>query len=341
VRAPRLAAGALLLLGGCTRNPSVLFDHAGPHAASIGWLMWLFFAVTASVFVVVLGFLGFALWRGTRHAEIEPEPITLSPATESRLATFVAVGVGLTVIILTVLVGASYATDKRLISFESKPSLEIELTGHQWWWEIRYLNEHEPSKQFTTANELHLPVGKAVKLTLKSNDVIHSVWIPNLAGKRDIIPGRDNSLTIQADRDGVWHGRCAEFCGYQHAFMALTVVADAPERFESWQEAQRQSSVQPQSDEQKRGQEIFTTGPCALCHVIRGTEAAGHSSYAPELTHLKSRTTIGAGAAPNTKGHLGGWIIDPHGLKPGVHMPVNLQNAADFQALLAYLEILK
>lgn len=328
---------ATLLVGGCSRNPSMLFDHAGPHAAWTAWLFWLFFWVSLAVWIIVLGALGYALYRGTRR----PNKLTRSAVqpNDRILTRWVAVAVALTVVILTGLVGASYAVDRHLIALDQNPTRQIELTGHQWWWEIRYFDS-EPGKQFTTANELHVPVGETIELKLKSNDVIHSVWIPNVAGKRDIIPGQDNRITIRLDRPGIWRGRCAEFCGYQHAFMGLTVIAETPEQYQAWRDAQLEPAAAPRSDEEKRGKDVFANTTCGMCHVIRGT-SPGHSSYAPELTHLKSRTSIGAGAAPNTKGYLGGWIIDPHSLKPGVHMPVNLQNAADFQALLAYLEILK
>jgi cytochrome c oxidase subunit II len=336
-RAAAILAGAAL--AGCSRNPSILLDTAGPHANEIQWLFWLFFWVCAAVWLCVIGLLGFATWRGLRRWRDTPAPAT-APAEERRLVAWVSTGVGLTFAILTLFVGASYAVDRKLISLDSGPTMEIQITGHQWWWEIQYLGE-TPSAQFTTANELHVPSGSTVKLKLRSSDVIHSFWIPNVAGKRDIIPGRENEATIRVDRDGVWHGRCAEFCGYQHAFMGLTLIAETPDKFEKWKASQRLPAAAPQSDEEKRGQEIFETGSCGACHVIRGTSADGHSNYAPELTHLKSRSSIGAGAAPNVKGYLGAWILDPHGIKPGVHMPPNLQNADDFQALLAYLEILK
>jgi cytochrome c oxidase subunit II len=328
---------AAFTLSGCSRNPSMLLDHAGPPAAWTAWLFWVFLAVSVVVWTVVVAALGIALWRSSnRRTPREPEALA---ADDPLLARWVAAAIGVTVLILTGLVGATYAIDRQLIALDQNPSREIVLTGHQWWWEIRYLDD-EPGKVFTTANELHVPVGESIRLILKSNDVIHSVWIPNVAGKRDIIPGQDNFATIRLDKEGVWHGRCAEFCGLQHAFMGLTVIAEPRDKFEEWRNAQLDSAAQPQSEEEKRGQQVFANTTCALCHVIRGT-SPGHSGRAPDLTHLKSRASIGAGAAPNTKGHLGGWIIDPHGLKPGVHMPVNLQNSEDFQALLAYLEILK
>jgi cytochrome c oxidase subunit 2 len=204
-----------------------------------------------------------------------------------------------------------------------------------------YQDKAVPSNTFITANEIHVPVNEKIRLKLKSSDVIHSLWFPNLSGKKDIIPGKDRDMVIRADRQGIWQGRCGEYCGNQHALMGLTLIAESKGSYEAWKASQRMPARQPQTAAEKRGQEIFQTSACVLCHVIRSETSKGFSNVAPELTHLKSRLSIGAGAAPNTKGHLGGWIIDPHGLKPGVHMPTNLQEPQDFQDLLTYLESLK
>ncbi|MDD5460070.1 MAG: c-type cytochrome [Methylococcales bacterium] len=227
-----------------------------------------------------------------------------------------------------------------LFDLDKDSELEIEVTAHQWWWELSYLSA-TPSDVFTTANELHVPVNTKVRLKLKSPDVIHSLWLPNLAGKQDIIPGREQDLVLRVDREGIWHSRCGEFCGLQHAFMRLALFSESKRAFEAWRTAQRQPSAEPQTDIEKHGHEVFSKGACTVCHAIREKNTTGYSDHAPELTHLKSRTTIGAGAAPNTKGYLGGGILDPHSIKPGVHMPTILQKPEDFQALLVYLETLK
>jgi cytochrome c oxidase subunit 2 len=336
----RVAAVAVLVaLGGCSRNPSILFEHAGPHAALTGWLFWIFFIASALTWVAVLAFLGLALQRGRATARAGDAPLRPDAAADRSLAHWVAAAVAGTVAILTVFVGASYAVDRWMIGLDREAKREIIITANQWWWEIKY-QDPEPAKQFVTANEIHVPVGEPVRLILRSNDVIHSFWIPNVAGKRDIIPGLDNSLVIRADKEGTWQGRCAEFCGLQHAQMALLLIAQPAKEFEAWRAAQVKPAADPVTDEQKRGKQVFETKGCGMCHIVRGGDTAGYSSNAPELTHLKSRTTIAAGAAPNTRGHLGGWILDPHGIKPGVHMPVNLLDAGDFQALLAYLDSL-
>jgi len=332
--------GAIALGCGCSRNPSVLLDPAGPHAQAIGWLFWLFIGVAAVVWVIVVGLLLVLMLRSRARGGIVAPPARPAASTEGRLRLIVGGGVFATFLILTGLIVASFTVDRDLIALDRQPSLDIELTGHQWWWELRYPGA-TPGETFTTANELHVPVGETIRLRLRSVDVIHSVWLPNIAGKRDVLPGIDRELVFRVDKAGTWRGRCAEFCGLQHAFMGLTLIADDPQAFKAWQEAQRAPAREPRTDEERFGRDVFVSGPCGLCHVIRGTDAAGHSSSAPDLTHLKSRTTIGAGAAPNAKGYLGGWIVDPHAIKPGVHMPTNLQSPREFQALLSYLETLQ
>lgn len=322
----------------CTRNPSILLDPAGPHAKETANLFWYFFWVELTVFVLVLGFLFYSLWR--RREKDLVAPAQLVDATEKRLVKGVGTAVFMTALILTSFVGASYVVDRDLIKLDRDPTLQIEITAHQWWWEVRYLDP-VPSNVFTTANEIHVPVNQKVRFILKSTDVIHSIWFPNLSGKKDIVPGRDAELFIRADREGTWYGRCGEFCGMQHAYMELILFAEPKEQFEEWQTAQRKPAYNPDTAEQIRGREIFATSSCNMCHTIRGVESSGYSSNAPDLTHLKSRATIGAGVVKNTKGYLGGWIIDPHGIKPGVHMPTILQDPKDFQALLNYLETLK
>ena len=335
----RLACLTPLLLAACSRNPSAVLDAASPSARATGWLFWFFLAVNGVIWLLVLGFLFYFLWR-RREPTLTAPLIQADAAVERKLITRVGLAIGATVIILTLFVGISYAVDRQLLAFQRRPQLEIEVTAHQWWWEVRYLSD-QPSDIFVTANEIHVPLNTRVKLKLQSTDVIHSLWFPNLSGKRDIIPGHDGEMVILADRAGVWKGRCGEFCGLQHTYMELRLVAEPKAQFQTWEAAQRLPAADPVTAEALRGQQVFNGGPCATCHAIRTTTTASYSTNAPDLTHLKSRTTIGAGAAPNTKGYLSGWINDPHAMKPGVHMPAIQQNSKDHQALLAYLEGLK
>jgi cytochrome c oxidase subunit 2 len=246
----------------------------------------------------------------------------------------VGLSVALTVLILFVFVVASYATDSGLGSLEGREQLTIEITGHQWWWQARY-SDPEPSRVFETANEIHVPVGEPVRLDLVARDVIHSLWLPNLSGKKDLIPGRQNSLWLQVDRPGIYRGQCAEFCGLQHAQMALLVIAEPPAAFRAWREAQLRPAARPSTDAARRGEQVFLSSSCMLCHSVRGTSSGGR--LGPDLTHLASRTTIAAGTLPNRRGYLAGWIADPQHQKPGNQMPTNGLSPPDFQALLAYL----
>jgi cytochrome c oxidase subunit II len=178
-----------------------------------------------------------------------------------------------------------------------------------------------------------------VLLRLTSHDVIHSFWVPNLQGKRDLIPGHETSLWLQADHPGVFRGQCAEFCGHQHAHMAFLVIAEPPDQFAAWLEQQRRPAVPPTDAASKRGQEVFLSGACVLCHAIQGTAAL--ADVAPDLTHVAGRRTIAAGTLPNSRGHLAGWIVDPQQIKPGNKMPPNNLGGQDLQALLAYLGSLR
>ena len=220
----------------------------------------------------------------------------------------------------------------------NKNGITIEVTGRQWWWEVRY-TDVDASNIFTTANEIHIPVGIPVMFTLHGGDVIHSFWVPNLAGKKDLIPGKVNTIWLQADKPGVYRGQCAEYCGLQHAQMALWVIAEPQEQFNAWRQSQTQTSVPPASDSQKRGQQVFLTSTCVMCHAINGTPAG--SNIGPNLTHIASRNTLAAATMANTRDHLAQWIKDSQTIKPGNKMPQNNLSDADLQSLIDYLQSLK
>jgi cytochrome c oxidase subunit 2 len=314
-----------------------ILDPAGPQAGSIAGLWWLMFWVCTGVFVLVMLALLAAIARRHRTNAGEDLPGPAPEDMKRRFTRTVATATGVTVLLLFVLLVASVATGRATSSLPGKP-LALEITGHQWWWEVEYLDA-VPSRNVTTANEIHIPVGRPVTIKLSSSDVIHSFWVPNLNGKKDLIPGHDNSISIQADRPGVYYGQCAEFCGFQHAHMGLIVIAEPPERYQAWLDGQRQSAVTPTTPEQLRGQKLVELLPCANCHTIHGTQASGRTG--PDLTHLASRRTIAAGMLPNTRGHLGGWLADPQTVKPGTLMPPNPMDSRDLQSVLDYLEILK
>ena len=236
-----------------------------------------------------------------------------------------------------VLTGLSYAGQRRLSASEA-PGLTIRVLGHQWWWELEYEGA-DPSRSFTTANEIHVPVGVPVLLKLESTDVIHSFWVPSLMGKMDLIPGRSTTLRFTADRAGTYRGQCAEFCGLQHAKMGMLVIAQEPEAFGRWRDAQVHPRIEPASAAASAGEAAFTAAPCSMCHQIRGTGAAGR--IGPDLTHLGSRSTLGAATLPMSRGNLAAWIVDPHGIKPGVNMPLVKLDPDQINTISAYLEGLK
>jgi cytochrome c oxidase subunit 2 len=302
---------------------------AGPQAASISHLWWLMFWTCTVVYVVVIGALFAALRNGRRDRP---------PSDDRALTRSVMAASSLTVVILFGLLFASVATGRAVASLGAAEALVIDVTGNQWWWDVTYENP-TPSLRAKTANELHIPVGRQIRIQLKSNDVIHSFWVPNLHGKMDLIPGRQNVIWLQADRPGVFRGQCAEFCGLQHAKMAFTVVAESSDDFERWLAAQRQPAPPPSTPDQQHWLQIGERGTCARCHTGAGTAAGGRT--APDLTHVATRSTIAAGTAPNTPGYLAGWIANPQHLKPGAKMPSTGLSAGELQAVLAYLETLR
>jgi len=310
----------------------------GPQAAHI-YDLWLTMLATCTlVFIAIFVAFVSAVWRAPRATENTPPDVAAIRSPERGVFKVVAMALGLSAAGLLALIVASVMTDRALAGLALKYGLVIEVNARQWWWQSRYDNA-EPSHIFDTANELHIPVGRPVVVKLVADDVIHSFWVPNLHGKKDLIPGRTAMISFRADQAGVYRGQCAEFCGLQHAKMAFLVIADEPEQYEQWAEAQRQSAPQPATDLQKRGQQVFLSSPCVMCHAIQGTSA--QAKMAPDLTHLASRQTLAAGAIANSRGNLAGWILNPQSIKPGSNMPAISLEPSDLQALLAYLETLK
>jgi cytochrome c oxidase subunit 2 len=312
-------------------------DPAGPQAGRINSLWWFLFTVCLIVFLLVIGFLFCSIAR-SRLAANEPTPAPFDPGPERPVINVVAGATAVTVLILFAFLIASVSTGKALSSFRTEDALQIELSGHQWWWEVHYPNP-SADQAVVTANEIHIPVGRRIMLKMTSGDVIHSFWAPNLDGKKDLIPDHTNASFFQADTPGTYRGQCAEFCGLQHAHMALFIVAEPPDEFNKWLLQQRTSAAQPSDPVQQRGQQVFLASPCVLCHTVRGTGAFGQ--VAPDLTHLASRKTIAAGTLPNNAGALAGWITDSQNIKPGNRMPPINIDPADMQPLLSYLESLK
>lgn len=301
-------------------------------------LFWIFLGVCAFVYVLVVGFLIGGIVRQSRASEAKVvetgrhhESHPLMRSTFIGWAALIGAGlVGLAI--------ASFFADRSMADAARNAKLSVKVTGNQWWWDITY-NSSDPSKTLRTANELHLPVGIPIHIQLQSNDVIHSFWVPSLAGKQDLIPGRDNDITIVPSRAGIFRGPCAEFCGLQHANMSLVVVVESYPDFIKWWDHQLQPAPQPTTSLALAGYHYVTTGPCSACHNIGGTPASGQA--APDLTHIASRKSLAAGMMPMNEGNLYGWIEDPQSLKPGSHMPTIGLEPDQLHGVVAYLETLK
>jgi cytochrome c oxidase subunit 2 len=331
-----------LFLSGCAGVQSAL-DPAGPQSGRIGGHWWLMFYTLSAVFLVVMCLLLAAVFRprrNVRHDAAATPDVKPEAGRERRMSHTVIGGIVVTTVILFVLLVSSFLTGRALYSIASAGDdvLTVEVTGQQWWWKIKYDNP-VPSQIVTTANEIHIPVGRPVRFKLMSQDVVHSFWVPNLHGKTDLIPGHVAYIWIRADRTGTYRGQCAEFCGHQHAHMAFTVVVESEEQFKAWYEAQLRPAAEPSTPEQARGQQVFLTSPCIMCHRIQGTDAGG--AVGPDLTHIASRPTLAAGTLDNTRGHLAGWVVDSQQIKPGNRMPPNTLEPQDLQVLLDYLQSLK
>ncbi|HEX8621496.1 MAG TPA: cytochrome c oxidase subunit II [Allosphingosinicella sp.] len=301
----------------------------GQQSALVSELFAIFLAVTALFFVAVMIFLIWAILRRRRGEGESREPA---------LRRLLVGWVGLISLTLAGLTLATWLYDRGLARAAATPALEIEVTANQWWWDVRYADD-DANWIFRTANELHLPAGVPAHITLRSNDVIHSFWVPNLAGKQDMIPGREADISIRPLRRGVYRAQCAEFCGLQHARMALDVTVESPADFIAWRAAALKPAAAPVGGSAQAGQAIVTGRQCASCHSIAGTPASGQ--VAPDLTHFASRRTIAAGTLPMSRANIAAWIADPQAVKPGNNMPKVPLTPAELAAVTAYLETLK
>jgi cytochrome c oxidase subunit 2 len=329
---PIIVLVAAVALSGCNGVQSVLQTN-GDAADTIAALIWGFSALAAVIWIAVMIAMSIAVFRRRRGPVADP----LEPRDERAPLRVVTMATVLTAVTISVLTVVSYLADKSLADGGTDP-LTIRVTGHQWWWEVRY-ESAQPNRTLTVANEIHIPVGRPVRLQLESVDVIHSFWVPSLAGKEDLVPGRQNVLQFVAERTGVYRGQCAEFCGMQHAHMAVLVIAEPEAEFNAWYDAMLAPASDPTDPQAIAGRQVFLSGPCANCHSIRGTPAGGH--VAPELTHVGSQRTIAAGTLPMSRGNLAAWIADPQGIKPGSNMPRTDLDPDALNAVVAYLEGLK
>jgi cytochrome c oxidase subunit 2 len=300
-----------------------VLNAQGPGAAVTAEMFWVMTAGATIIFAAVMALAAYAAFTSRRAA--------------GRLSASMLVvggGVVLPIIALSALLVYSLVR-ARALEPESLPApVRIEVIGEQWWWRVHYLDARG-HRDFATANEIRIPVGQPVQLELQAADVIHSFWVPALAGKLDMIPGRTNRMRIRADRPGRYRGQCAEYCGGPHALMAFFVVAEAPEAFHRWLDTQRRSATAPGDALRRQGADLFIA-QCAVCHTVRGTAAAG--TRGPDLTHVGGRELIGAGLLPNNTGTLAGWIASAQHLKPGNLMPAfSTLSGAQLRAVAAYL----
>ena len=323
-----------LALGGCGAPWQSALDPHGPQADHIGHLMGLFTAVCTAVWLMVLAV---ALATFLRRRSAMAEPSKPDDPSERRSTIAVSIAIGATVVIITALTILSFFATRGLTA-GGPDALVLRVRGYQWWWEVTY-TDARPDRVFTVANEIHVPVGRPVRVLLEAPDVIHSFWVPSLAGKQDLIPGRDNEITITAERAGVYRGQCAQFCGLQHAHMAFLVMAEPPTDFAAWEAAQLKPGAEPASDEAAAGRRIFLSKPCVACHTIMGTPASG--TLGPDLTHVGSRRTIAAGLLDTTRGSIAAWIADPQTIKPGNNMPMVPLTGDELRAVSAYMASLQ
>jgi cytochrome c oxidase subunit 2 len=301
------------------------------QSQAIDWIWRVMLWVCAFFYVLVVVATLAAVVRGHRR---RVEERGAAPGDRGAVVGLV-VWTALIASTLTGLATASFLVDRRLWQSETAEALPIRVTGHQWWWEVEYPDPADPSRTFRTANELHLPLDRPARLELQSADVIHSLWIPALHGKRDLIPGRTTSLTVTPRAPGAYRAVCGEFCGLQHAHMAMEVHVEADAAFADWQARQRRPAVVPVDPVARVGADVFLQKGCGHCHSIRGTPAAGQ--VAPELTHFASRSRLAAGSFPRNRGWVAAWLSDPQQQKPGNHMPVVRLTPQEADALLAYL----
>ena len=310
-------------------------EPAGFGAAESLRLFYAYLDVAAVVFTLVITALGFALGRKRERHDSAQEPSAAWVSSRTNVVTWATAA---TVVVLIGLLIASVATGHAMALLPAANPVEVDVVGHKWWWEFRY-RVTGAATRFSTAYELHVPVGRPVALKLIARDVIHSFWVPSLSGKRDAIPGKDTVLVLRADKPGVYEGQCAEFCGTEHANMRFLVVAQSSAEFDAWKNQQMSAPPPPSDELARRGQEVFMNSRCASCHAIGGTPAFG--TVGPDLSHIGSRKRLAMGSLRNDESHLSQWISDPQQTKPGVQMPSTPLAAADMRALIVYLEGLK
>jgi cytochrome c oxidase subunit 2 len=301
------------------------FDPVSPQAAAIRDLFASALLICGGVLLLVACLVAYCVVRFRATGERDPEQVE----GNRRLEIAWTIAPILILIWLLVLTGRTMSAADPPVDRDP----DVTIIAHQWWWEARY-----PSGA-VAANEIHIPTGKALVVRLKSSDVVHDFWVPELGRKMDAIPGRTGNIWLEADRPGTYAGACAEYCGAEHAWMRILVVAETPEAFAEWERHQLTPAQSTTDDTSTRGAATFRSMTCPSCHAIGGTGATAR--FAPDLTHLAARTTLGAGVLPNTPAALSKWLRDPQEIKPGCHMPNAQLTDAQVSDLVAYFETLR
>jgi cytochrome c oxidase subunit 2 len=299
-------------------------------------LLWALLIVSLLVVIIVTALLIAGIARRREGPRVS-DPALVPVERPDRGLSWIYVGTAISAVVLVAATVWTFSTLAAVSPVPADAAVKIDVIGHQWWWEVRY-DGNDQSRTFTTANEIHIPVGEPVSVGLSSTDVIHSFWVPELTGKTDTIPGQHNITWIEADKPGTYRGQCGEYCGLQHAHMAMSVVAQPPAQFQDWWNEQLDPPPAPRSPQVVDGKTDFVAH-CGICHSVRGTTAGG--ALGPDLSHLMSRKTIAAGTMPNDPGDLAAWIADPQHVKPGNLMPILDLSGPQLTAIEAYLETLK
>ena len=305
------------------------FVPQSPQAQDIATIFLITLGVAAIILLIVVAGV---LYTSLRFRQKKPgEEGELNYGVRKLEITWTVIP-ALILVTLAIYTARTMATsDPNIPTGSDAPTPDIIVTGHQWWWEFQY-----PKLGITTAGELHLPAGTQMLIEVKSADVIHSFWVPQLGRKIDATPGYPTHLYLQADNVGTYQGECSEYCGTQHANMHFLVIAQTQSDYEAWIKQQQTVPAIPTSGEAAMGYQLFTELTCSTCHTIAGTSAQG--TVAPDLTHIADRQILAAGAIPNSPAYLASWIADPQAIKPGALMP-NLHLTTDqVNAIVAYLE---
>jgi len=331
-----IAASAAASRRAAAEIPLNYLGASGKRASEILPLTYGVIAISCAVIVIIAGLLLWAILRrrtGPDRRTFDNTP----PERSGSGLQWIGWGVGISTLVLCGSVVWTVATLSAVIDPGKDPPITLEVTGYQWWWDVHYVGDM-PSQGFSTANEIHIPVGEPVRIRLVGTDVIHSFWVPALSGKVDVIPGRTNETWLQADRPGTYRGQCTEYCGVQHAKMGFLVIAQPPDEFEAWRQAQLRPASEPASPMAQQGQRQFQAR-CAPCHTVRGTGAGGR--VGPDLTHLASRQTLAAATLRNTPEQLAYWVTHTQQVKPGNRMPDIDMGERQLAELTAYLETLE